>query len=71
MRGEIIGSGAHSHDHTGDRTGGSYLGAGPHRMNCPPPDPPASGATFLFSVHGSDEQIFGADKQVPGRGQSD
>ena len=30
-----IGSGAHSHDHTGDRTGGRDLGAGPHRMSCP------------------------------------
>jgi len=27
-----VGSGAHSHDHTGDRTGGRDLGAGPHRM---------------------------------------
>jgi len=48
MRGEIIGSGAHSHDHTGDRTGGSYLGAGPHRMNCPPPDPPGFRGDFSF-----------------------
>ena len=24
-----------------------------------------------FSVHGFDEKIFGADEQVPGRGQSD
>src|SRR5262245_57479550 len=29
-----VGSGAHSHDHTGDRTGGRDLGAGPHRMSC-------------------------------------
>jgi hypothetical protein len=25
----------------------------------------------LFSVHGSDQQIFDADKQVSGRGQND
>src|SRR5262249_54987009 len=30
-----IGSGAHSSDHTGDRTGGRDLGAGPRRMSCP------------------------------------
>ena len=35
MRGEIIGSGAHSHDHTGDRTGSRDLDAGPHRLSCP------------------------------------
>jgi hypothetical protein len=30
-----VGSGADSHDHTGGRTGGRDLGAGPHRMSCP------------------------------------
>jgi len=30
-----VGSGVHSHDDTGDRTGGRDLGAGPHRMSCP------------------------------------
>jgi hypothetical protein len=30
----LIGSGVHSRDHTGDRTGGRDLGAGPHRMSC-------------------------------------
>src|SRR5262249_6006250 len=28
-----VGSGAHSHDPTGDRTGGCDLGAGPYRMS--------------------------------------
>jgi len=46
------------------------LGDGPHRMSCPA-GPPASGATFLFSVHGSDEQMFGADEQVREKGNSD
>jgi hypothetical protein len=41
-----VGSGAHSHDHTGDRTGGCDLDAGLHRMSCPR-RAPASGATFL------------------------
>ena len=34
-----VGSGAHSHDHTGDRTGSRDLGAGLHRMSFPPPAP--------------------------------
>jgi hypothetical protein len=28
-----VGSGAHSRDHTGDRTGGGDLGAVPHRLS--------------------------------------
>ena len=30
----FVGSGAHSHDPTGGRTGSRDLGAGPHRMSC-------------------------------------
>jgi hypothetical protein len=47
----LLGSGARSHDHTGDRTGSRDLGALAHRMSCPRPDPPASGATFLATNH--------------------
>jgi hypothetical protein len=32
-----VGSRAHGHDYTGDRTGGRDLGTVPHRMSFPPP----------------------------------
>src|SRR6516165_1575059 len=38
-----LGSGAHSRDHAVDRTGGSDLGAVPHRMSFPPPAPRSGG----------------------------
>jgi len=38
-----VGSGAHGHDFTGDRTGGRDLGTVPHRMSFPPPRPPLRG----------------------------
>jgi len=39
-----VGSGAHGHDFTGDRSGSRDLGAVPHRMSFPPPVPAAGGA---------------------------
>jgi hypothetical protein len=42
-----VGSGAHSRDHTGDRTGSRDSGAVPHRMSCPPPGIGADGSRRL------------------------
>src|SRR6516164_764371 len=43
-----VGSGAHSHDDTGDCTKGRDLGAGPHRLNCR--SPPLPGRLFLEPI---------------------
>ena len=46
----LLGSGAHSHDRTGDRTGSRDLGAGPHRMSCPRRTPRLPGRLFLKPI---------------------
>jgi len=44
-----VGSGAHSHDHTGGRTGSRDLGAGPHRMSCRPAAVPRFRGDFSWN----------------------